>query len=296
MGLCSKIVETVSGSVTSTKQYIWANGKRKEERDGSGALTKKYFALGQMNSTSSYFYSVNHLGSVYAMTDSSGIAVAEYSYEPYGQQRVQLETVASDKVFAGYFAHARSGLCLTLTREFQPKLGRWICRDLLEERPNLYSYIDGSPLATTDLTGLDWRLYVGWTKVYVAPQYSKDIIFGYHANIFVVEDGTVISGWGATSTPGTWLLTATKRGQADYNQAGAEGGLVVIDSGKCHKDALAKARDLEKAWNSIGLPWTYGPTERNSNTAAYSVLQTMGYEEIPSPPGIPAPGWGPLMR
>jgi hypothetical protein len=50
------IVETTAGSVTSTKQFVWSASSRREERDALGALTKKFFDCGQMNSTTKYFY------------------------------------------------------------------------------------------------------------------------------------------------------------------------------------------------------------------------------------------------
>ena len=62
-----KIVETVSGSVTSTKQFIGG-----EERDGSGNVTKQFFSEGQRNGSNNYFYGRDHLSSARTMTDNSG--------------------------------------------------------------------------------------------------------------------------------------------------------------------------------------------------------------------------------
>ncbi len=112
----TKIVETVSGSVTSTKQFIRCEDHARpfqpcEERDGSGVLIKKFFAKGQVNTSTYFFYTQDHLGSdtnsagrfinsepslervmnpdpnhgsIREMTDNSGIVQAQYIYNPYG--------------------------------------------------------------------------------------------------------------------------------------------------------------------------------------------------------------------
>ncbi len=84
------IVETTAGSVTSTKHFVWSMDKKRrysacEERDGSGTLTKKFFALGQMNSTTKYFYDRDHVGSIREMADNFGSVQAEYAFDPFGR-------------------------------------------------------------------------------------------------------------------------------------------------------------------------------------------------------------------
>ncbi len=102
------IVETTSGSVTSTKQFVWSGGNSaKEERDATGALTKKFFSTGQMNSASKYFYLPDHLASVREMTDNSGVAQCQYAFDPFGRVTKISEAVASDFGYAGYYLHLR---------------------------------------------------------------------------------------------------------------------------------------------------------------------------------------------
>ncbi len=150
------IVETVAGSVTSTKQFVWSGSNHREERDASGALTKKFFGGGQMNSTSKYFYDSDHLDSVREMTDNSGNKVAEYAFDPYGQVTKISETIASDFGYAGYYVHSRSGLNPTRTRAYSCVLARFINRDPIEESGglNLYAYVSNAPIAATDPSGL----------------------------------------------------------------------------------------------------------------------------------------------
>ncbi len=147
----AKIVETVSGSVTSTKQFPGG-----EERDGSGAVTKQFFAQGQRNGSTNYFYSRDHLGSVRTMTDNSGVSASDRTFDPYGRITVLSESTAPDFGFAGMYVHSRSGLNLTTFRAYNPAIARWINRDPLGERGalNAYGYADGNPVSFVDRLGL----------------------------------------------------------------------------------------------------------------------------------------------
>lgn len=151
----TKIVETVSGSVTSTKQFMWAAYSRLEERDASGGMTKKFFGGGQINSSTKYFNEREHLGSVRERTDNSGSRVAEYAYDPFGRVTKISETVAPDFGYAGYYLHSRSGLNVTYTRSYSGPLGRWVTRDIVEENDgaNLYRYCKNSPICLVDPEG-----------------------------------------------------------------------------------------------------------------------------------------------
>ncbi len=63
LGRCVKIVETVSSSVTNTKQFVWCSNQMCEARDAGGAITNRYFAYGEKISSTSYYYNKDHLGS-----------------------------------------------------------------------------------------------------------------------------------------------------------------------------------------------------------------------------------------
>ncbi len=173
------IVETTAGVVTSTKQFVWADGNVfKEERDASGVLTKKFFDLGQMNSATKYFYTKDQLGSIREMIDNSGVVQAQYAFEPYGRVTKISETIASDFGYAGYFVHARSGLNQTRTRAYNCTLGRFLTRDLIGEKGgvNLYAYVGNRPINITDASGLiaSFRFPWPWRKPPQPPNDPKD--------------------------------------------------------------------------------------------------------------------------
>lgn len=147
-----KIVETVSGSVTSTKQFIGG-----EERDGSGSVTKQFFSRGQRNGSTNLFYGKDHLGSIRTLTNDSGAVQASFNFDPYGRVTKLEGTADSDFGFAGMYSHSRSGLNLTMYRVYNPTLALWLSRDPLGETAsaNLYGYADQNPVAFRDPLGLD---------------------------------------------------------------------------------------------------------------------------------------------
>lgn len=151
-----KIVETVASSVTSTKQFIGG-----EERDGSGNVTKQFFARGQRNASTDFFYAKDHLASVRTMTDENGDVQAAYSFDLFGRVRKGEGGQDSDFQFAGYYVHARSGLDLTKFRAYSPLLGRFINRDPIEEADgaNMYAFVSNSPAVLVDRSGLEMRVY-----------------------------------------------------------------------------------------------------------------------------------------
>ena len=75
LGRCAKIVETTSGSITSTKQLVWCGNQMCEARDASSTITAQYYSLGETISGTNYYYTKDHLGSIREMTNSSGTIV-----------------------------------------------------------------------------------------------------------------------------------------------------------------------------------------------------------------------------
>jgi RHS repeat-associated protein len=106
------------------------------------------------------YYSVDHLGSVRMLTDSTGAVRAGYNYDAYGQATKLGGDRESDFGFTGFHRHERSGLNFTLNRAYDPALGRWISRDpledaeLLPEGPNLHAYVANNPGSNIDPDGL----------------------------------------------------------------------------------------------------------------------------------------------
>jgi len=156
LGRCAKIVETTAGTVTSTKQFVWCGSEMCEARNASSAVTAQYFPLGETISGTSLYCTKDALGSNREGTNSSGVIVAQYSYDPYGQVTKLQGSQSSDFQYAGYYYHTPSGLNLTLNRAYSANLGRWINRDPAAEDDgvNLYAYVENDPIDWFDPFGL----------------------------------------------------------------------------------------------------------------------------------------------
>jgi len=159
------------GVVTADKRYWWLDGSTQpfEERthDASGALvtTRRFFKRGEIEYDPSNvvvnkrFYTKDHTGSVRDLTDDTGEVVASYDYDPYGRKTTLSGNTADTVVsYTGHHWHEESGLYLTMFRQYDPELGRWLSRDPLEEEegdgPNLYGYVLNNPIGGIDPTGL----------------------------------------------------------------------------------------------------------------------------------------------
>ncbi len=152
-------------SVNSNKTFLWSGNTIAEERNSAGAtVTKRFFAEGQASvngaTTTKFFYTRDHLGSIREVTDSTGTVVARYDYDAWGKQVATLGLVtASDFGYTGHYLHGPSGMNLTRTREYNPVLARWMSRDPipspeLKQGPNLYGYVANDPTSSIDPLGL----------------------------------------------------------------------------------------------------------------------------------------------
>ena len=154
----SIIEKSSSGTVTSTKNYLWIGQEIAEERDGSNAVTKRFFPQGEQQSGTNYYYTFDHQKSVRELCDSSGNIKTQYSYDPYGRTTTNHLSGSLDatKQYDGYYIHPASGLALTRYRAYDVNTGRWLGRDPLAEDvgPNLYEYADDDPTDETDPLGL----------------------------------------------------------------------------------------------------------------------------------------------
>jgi RHS repeat-associated protein len=149
-------IET-DGTKKSETHYTWCGNRICQARDGKDKAVAYYFDEGTyrpQNGERTY-YAKDHLGSVRDILDSTGKNLARYDYAPYGGFIGQPVKVP-DFGYAGMHYHAPSGLYLTKFRAYNPKTGRWLSRDPIEEAGgiNLYGYVSGNPITYTDTLGL----------------------------------------------------------------------------------------------------------------------------------------------
>lgn len=173
-------METNSGSTTSTKQFIWCNQTRCEQRDAVSAVSTQFFTLGEQISGTGYFFTADHLAndinhaskfgqvnvgavvfsplftsSIREMTNSGGTIQSQLMYDSFGRAVRLQGAQLPDFQFGDYYYHASSGLNLTTTRAYSSLLGRFISRDIIEEDGgnNLFAYMNNHPNMGVDPEG-----------------------------------------------------------------------------------------------------------------------------------------------
>ena len=111
-----------------------------------------------------YYYTRDHLGSVYEMTDTNAAVQAAYSYVAYGERTKRWGAQDTEIAYTGHWnfkpasfaKQAASDLSLTWFRTYDPKRGVWLSRDPIEERGgiNLYRMVSNGPTNSIDPHGL----------------------------------------------------------------------------------------------------------------------------------------------
>jgi RHS repeat-associated protein len=158
LGGCYEKDVPASGSTTE-RLYIGGNAYSAPAvyiRTGSGAWTLHYIHR-------------DHLGSITAITNSSGSRIAEYSFDPWGRQRNPVNQQAYEPDAApslllgrGYTGHEHLpmfGLVNMNARLYDPVLGRFLSPDPHVQAPdwsqsfNRYSYCGNNPLMYVDENG-----------------------------------------------------------------------------------------------------------------------------------------------
>jgi len=107
------------------------------------------------DSNAVYYYHFDALGSVVALSDSSGDTVQTYQYSVYGQVAVEDINHPNPYMFAGRRFDIEIGLYYNRARYYNPFTGRFLQADPIGygDGMNMYAYCTNSPINWTDLTG-----------------------------------------------------------------------------------------------------------------------------------------------
>jgi RHS repeat-associated protein len=153
-----EITEKDNAQVTQDTKYVWEGAGIVESRSADGSTSlQRYYAQGFMDSDgTALYYTKDHLGSIRELVDATGAIRARYDYDPYGRTTKISGDKDSPFLYTGHLWHAYSGLYLTLFREYDPNLGRWISRDPIGEKGGLYlyRYCFSDPINLIDPLGL----------------------------------------------------------------------------------------------------------------------------------------------
>jgi RHS repeat-associated protein len=124
-------------------------------------LTLKYFVLGKayaeerVEEGNRYFYHHDHLGSVIALSDESGVLVWEGDYNVFGQLDSQKGSIDFGGQYTSKNLDPDTGLYYYNARWMDPDLGRFINEDPARDGMNWYAYAGNNPLRYLDPTGLE---------------------------------------------------------------------------------------------------------------------------------------------
>nr|WP_321402498.1 RHS repeat-associated core domain-containing protein [uncultured Desulfobacter sp.] len=147
---------------TATTSYLYDGDNVIMEYDQSGAMARR-FVYGPMvdepvcmiTPSARYYYHADALGSVVALSDTSGSLAETYAYSPFGKTNGS-STLGNPYLFTGRRLDSESGLYYYRARHYDVQEGRFVQPDPIgfEGGINLYAYASNNPIMYLDPLGL----------------------------------------------------------------------------------------------------------------------------------------------
>jgi RHS repeat-associated protein len=112
------------------------------------------------DSSATYCYDYDHLGSVIALSESSGDTGQTYEYSVFGEVAVEDANHTNPYMFAGRRYDIEIGLYYNRARYYNPYTGRFLQTDPIGygDGMNIYAYCGNNPTVVSDPTGR-WAAY-----------------------------------------------------------------------------------------------------------------------------------------
>lgn len=128
-----------------------------EKNITTGETTRYYSIAGKRvavkdNSGTNYIVS-EHLGSLTALTDSSGNPKSDIKYYPYGTVRVKTGMFIASRQYTSQINDDSTGLYFYNARYYNPQIGNFIQADKIGPALNKYAYVSGNPINFYDPSG-----------------------------------------------------------------------------------------------------------------------------------------------
>jgi RHS repeat-associated protein len=283
-----RVVEKENSIVESDTRLIWCRTMICEGRDADGAtVTRRSFSQGEQATGTTRFFVGDRLGSLDAVTDTSGALSTRYAFDPWGRRTVASGTDITNVGYAGHRWQSASSLSLTLYRAYDAELGRWMSEDPAgrEDGPNLYLYAVNQPTRRIDPLGDTSQCCSCSVQVKCRPVGGLIGMFADHCYV-VAKDGECK----------TWYIESGPNGNQNFaGESDSPKGLNATsrstwtsDTSNADCRVVACMRRSIKNWNSADI--TYGAMGPNSNSFVSWILTECGMRSGP-PPTRRTPGW-----
>jgi RHS repeat-associated protein len=152
-----------------------------------GTQPNQWFA--RIDSTGVHWLLTDNLGSVRAVTNSSGGVIDSIAYDAYGNITSDSNASVGGRIkYAGYVADAVTGTDQSGPRPYMPSAQRWMTQDPSGLGPdsNPYRYVGNDPMTATDPSGLS-----PWPGGEITVHYQIVIPFGDKGNKKVAATSVV---------------------------------------------------------------------------------------------------------
>jgi RHS repeat-associated protein len=154
-----RAAKTVAGITTT---YLYDGDSVIAEYQATNWKRRYYFGPGidepicmmKWPDNSVYYYHYDGLGSVIALSNSSGQVVELYSYDVFGEPN-RVSVLGNRFMFTGREYDSETGNYYYRARHYKPSIGRFLQADPIgyEAGFNLYSYCENNPITRTDPKG-----------------------------------------------------------------------------------------------------------------------------------------------
>jgi len=212
---------------TTVVKYLYDGSHCLAEYDGNNNLLRKYIygpavdepisMIDVEHASATYYYHFDGLGSVIALTNSSGATAVLYEYSVYGQVAASDPNHPNRFLFTGREFDEETGLYYYRARYYHPEIGRFLQTDPINygNAMSAYGYCRNNPVIRVDPSGeCDFTVGMGYAYAptgwdYMVPRYNRKDLPGrphYRYLVYQYGNGSGHPVWyGDASSVWAWV-------------------------------------------------------------------------------------------